>query len=58
MDEKKYVSRGGLKLEKARESFGVDVTDLTVLNVRSSTGGVDCLLRLGVKEKFLALINI
>lgn len=53
MDEKKFVSRGGLKLEKALESFGVDVTGMTVLDVGSSTGGfVDCLLKHGAKKVY------
>lgn len=41
----KYVSRGGLKLEKALVEFDVDVKALTVLDVGASTGGfTDCLL--------------
>jgi 23S rRNA (cytidine1920-2'-O)/16S rRNA (cytidine1409-2'-O)-methyltransferase len=51
MDEKKYVSRGGLKLEHALKEFGVDVVGMTVLDVGSSTGGfVDCLLQHGAKK--------
>jgi len=46
--ESRYVSRGGLKLEKALVEFGVDPTDLTCLDVGSSTGGfTDCLLQHG-----------
>lgn len=53
MDEKKYVSRGGLKLEKALKEFNVDVTGMTVLDVGSSTGGfVDCLLQNGAKKVY------
>ena len=44
----KFVSRGGLKLEGALESFGVEVTDRTCLDVGASTGGfTDCLLQRG-----------
>ncbi|MCO6017310.1 TlyA family rRNA (cytidine-2'-O)-methyltransferase [Carnobacterium divergens] len=35
----RYVSRGGLKLEKALEVFDVDVTDKVMLDIGSSTGG-------------------
>lgn len=35
----KYVSRGGLKLEKAITAFGLDLTNKTVLDIGSSTGG-------------------
>ena len=43
-----YVSRGGLKLEKALESFDVSVRDLVCLDVGASTGGfTDCLLQHG-----------
>jgi 23S rRNA (cytidine1920-2'-O)/16S rRNA (cytidine1409-2'-O)-methyltransferase len=44
----KYVSRGGLKLEAAIETFGVAVADKVCLDVGTSTGGfTDCLLQLG-----------
>lgn len=43
-----YVSRGGLKLERALDFFGIDVTDLVALDVGASTGGfTDCLLQRG-----------
>ncbi len=46
----RYVSRGGLKLEKALKTFSIDVNDLVVLDVGSSTGGfTDCLLQQGVQ---------
>ena len=42
----KYVSRGGLKLEKALNEFRIDVRDKVCLDIGSSTGGfVDCLLK-------------
>lgn len=37
--EKKYVSRGGLKLEKALAFFQIDLTDKIVLDIGASTGG-------------------
>ncbi|WP_342511441.1 TlyA family RNA methyltransferase [Sporosarcina sp. FSL K6-1522] len=44
----KYVSRGGLKLEKALEQFDVDVDGKIVLDIGSSTGGfTDCALQNG-----------
>ncbi|MCQ2397760.1 MAG: TlyA family RNA methyltransferase [Sphaerochaetaceae bacterium] len=44
----KYVSRGGLKLEKALDFFELDVNGKTVLDAGSSTGGfTDCLLQRG-----------
>ena len=47
----KYVSRGGLKLEKALEVFPVNVANLSVLDIGASTGGfTDCLLQNGAKE--------
>jgi 23S rRNA (cytidine1920-2'-O)/16S rRNA (cytidine1409-2'-O)-methyltransferase len=44
----RYVSRGGLKLEKALRQFHVDVTGKTVMDIGASTGGfTDCLLQAG-----------
>ncbi len=44
----KYVSRGGLKLEKAIEIFGLDFSGKEVLDIGSSTGGfTDCALKHG-----------
>jgi len=46
-----YVSRGGLKLEKALQVFPVDMQGKTVLDIGSSTGGfVDCALQNGAAE--------
>ncbi len=43
-----YVSRGGLKLEKALESFELSVQGMVCLDVGASTGGFsDCLLQHG-----------
>ncbi|PXV93566.1 23S rRNA (cytidine1920-2'-O)/16S rRNA (cytidine1409-2'-O)-methyltransferase [Lachnotalea glycerini] len=42
----KYVSRGGLKLEKAMNHFGVNVSGKICMDVGSSTGGfTDCMLQ-------------
>ncbi len=44
----KYVSRGGLKLEKALDHWQIDVRDKICLDVGASTGGfTDCLLQHG-----------
>lgn len=46
-----FVSRGGLKLQKALDDFKVDVTGLTALDVGASTGGfTDCLLQRGAAK--------
>ncbi|MCS7461629.1 TlyA family RNA methyltransferase [Paenibacillus doosanensis] len=43
-----YVSRGGLKLEKALKLFEIDVTGVTMLDIGASTGGfTDCALQNG-----------
>ena len=42
----KYVSRGGLKLEKAMSHFDVELHDKVCMDVGSSTGGfTDCMLQ-------------
>ncbi len=47
-DDLKYVSRGGLKLERALEHWKIDVTGATCLDIGASTGGfTDCLLQHG-----------
>ncbi len=49
----RYVSRGGYKLEHALDSFSLDVKDMVVLDVGSSTGGfTDCLLQRGAKKVY------
>ena len=51
--ENSYVSRGGLKLEKALDFFSADVADKIALDAGASTGGFsDCLLRRGVKKLY------
>ncbi len=46
--KQKFVGRGGFKIEGALETFGIDVTGMTCLDVGSSTGGfTDCMLQRG-----------
>ena len=48
-----YVSRGGLKLVHALDSFNLDVEGFTVLDVGASTGGfTDCLLQRGAARVY------
>ncbi|MBI3600551.1 MAG: TlyA family RNA methyltransferase [Nitrospinae bacterium] len=48
-----YVSRGGLKLEKAIKEFGGNVKDKVAIDVGASTGGfTDCLLQYGAKKVY------
>jgi 23S rRNA (cytidine1920-2'-O)/16S rRNA (cytidine1409-2'-O)-methyltransferase len=50
-----YVSRGGLKLEKALAEFTIDLKEKTCLDVGASTGGfTDCLLQHGAKKVYSA----
>ncbi|MCS7197457.1 MAG: TlyA family RNA methyltransferase [Candidatus Bipolaricaulota bacterium] len=49
----RYVSQGGLKLEKALRAFQIDVTNKVCLDVGASTGGfTDCLLQHGAKKVY------
>ncbi|TDM13165.1 TlyA family RNA methyltransferase [Macrococcus lamae] len=51
--EKKYVSRGGLKLEKALTTFGLDIKKRIHIDIGSSTGGfTDCALKHGAKKSY------
>jgi len=48
-----YVSRGGIKLAKALESFSIDLNGKTMLDVGASTGGfTDCALQKGAAKVF------
>lgn len=48
-----YVSRGGLKLEKALRDFGIDPTGFVCSDSGASTGGfTDCLLQQGAKKVY------
>jgi 23S rRNA (cytidine1920-2'-O)/16S rRNA (cytidine1409-2'-O)-methyltransferase len=47
-DDLRYVSRGGLKLERALEHWSIDVNGAVCMDVGASTGGfTDCLLQHG-----------
>ena len=49
----RYVSRGGLKLEKAMTHFGVTLADKICMDVGASTGGfTDCMLQNGAVKVF------
>ena len=49
----KYVSRGGLKLEKAMQSFPITLTDKVCMDVGASTGGfTDCMLQCGAVKVY------
>ena len=48
-----YVSRGGLKLEKAMNNFELNLKDTVCTDVGSSTGGfTDCMLQNGARKVF------
>lgn len=50
-ERRRYVSRGGLKLEGALDQFDIDPAGLRVIDVGASTGGfTDCLLQRGAAE--------
>lgn len=50
-EDLKYVSRGGLKLERALDHWKIDVTGKVCLDVGASTGGFsDCLLQRGAER--------
>ena len=47
-DDLKFVSRGGLKLEKALDHWQIDLTDQKCVDIGTSTGGfTDCMLQRG-----------
>ncbi len=49
----KYVSRGGLKLEKAMQSFPIVLSGKTAMDIGASTGGfTDCMLQNGAAKVF------
>ena len=49
----KYVSRGGLKLEKAVNEFGLDLKGRICMDIGSSTGGfTDCMLQNGASKVY------
>ena len=49
----KYVSRGGLKLEKAMQVFPISLNDFVCMDIGASTGGfTDCMLQNGARKVF------
>jgi len=49
----KYVSRGGLKLEKAIQAFGLDLNGFICMDIGASTGGfTDCMLQNGAAKVY------
>ena len=49
----KYVSRGGLKLEKAIDEFGLDLSGCICMDIGASTGGfTDCMLQNGAVKVY------
>src|SRR5690625_2604259 len=52
-DDCPYVSRGGLKLEKALQKFNISVDGKRLIDIGSSTGGfTDCALQHGAKLSY------
>ena len=52
-EQEKYVGRGALKLEKAAEEFGLDLTGKVCLDIGASTGGfTDLMLKKGASHVF------
>lgn len=48
-----YVSRGGLKLEKALQNFTLSLTDTICMDIGASTGGfTDCMLQNGARKVY------
>lgn len=48
-----YVSRGGLKLEKAMQSFPIRLEDAVCMDIGASTGGfTDCMLQNGARRVY------
>lgn len=51
--ECEFVSRGGYKLKKALDVFGIDVSGKVAADVGASTGGFsDCMLKRGLKKSY------
>ncbi|MBR2533132.1 MAG: TlyA family RNA methyltransferase [Lachnospiraceae bacterium] len=49
----RYVSRGGLKLEKAMETFGIRLDGMVCMDIGASTGGfTDCMLQNGAAKVY------
>ena len=57
-DKLKYVSRAGLKLEKAIIEFKIDLKNKIVMDIGSSTGGFnDCSLQKGAKKLIVIYVG-
>lgn len=55
-ESERYVSRGGLKLEKAVEVFKLDLSGYLCIDIGASTGGfTDCMLQNGAKKSTLSI---
>lgn len=53
LEEPKFVSRAGFKLEQALNHFGIDVTGMVALDAGLSTGGfTDCLVQRGIAKVY------
>jgi 23S rRNA (cytidine1920-2'-O)/16S rRNA (cytidine1409-2'-O)-methyltransferase len=52
-ERQKYVSRGGYKLEKAINAFGINLSGKICMDIGASTGGfTDCMLQNGAKKVY------
>lgn len=52
-EQLKYVSRGGLKLEKAMQKFPISLQNKVCMDIGASTGGfTDCMLQNGARKVF------
>ena len=52
-EQLKYVSRGGLKLEKAMQEFPIALENKVTMDIGASTGGfTDCMLQNGARKVF------
>ena len=57
--EHPYVSRGGLKLEKALAEFNIDCSGITAMDIGSSTGGfTDCMLQNGAMQVYAVDVGV
>lgn len=57
-NRKRFVSRGGHKLQGALDAFGQDVSGLRCIDIGSSTGGfTDCLLQAGAESVACVDVN-
>ncbi len=53
IQDNRFVSRGGIKLEHALNYFGIDVKSVVAMDIGASTGGfTDCLLQHGAKRVY------